>query len=114
MAHTQNHTADASAHGSFKDYLVGFVLSIILTVIPFFLVMFPEALSFSRGVTLLCVALFGVVQVLVHLVYFLHMNSSPDQTWNTASLLFTVMCIVFFIGGSIWIMWSMHYYMMIG
>jgi len=113
MAQLKSTATSDSGHGSFKDYLLGFILSIILTVIPFFLVMFPEALGFSRGVTLACIAAFGLVQVLVHLVCFLHMNSSQDQAWNTASLLFTVMCIVFFIGGSVWIMWSMHYYMMI-
>jgi len=112
MANVQ-HTG-GTPHGSFKDYVIGFVVSIILTVIPFFLVMFPDVFGFNSGVIILCITLFGLTQVLVHLVFFLHMNSSSDQAWNVVSLLFTIFCIVFFIGGSIWIMRSMHFYMMIG
>ena len=52
MAHQDNHAAHAVG---FKDYLTGFILSVILTVIPFALVMHPEVLGLSRGATLITV-----------------------------------------------------------
>lgn len=112
MAHQDNHAAHAG-HVGFKDYLTGFILSVILTVIPFALVMHPELLGLSRGVTLITVVVFGLVQVLVHLVYFLHMKTDAEGRMNVISMLFTVLIIAFVVGLSVWIMWSMHYHMMI-
>lgn len=110
MAYQDNHAAHAVG---FKDYLTGFILSVILTVIPFALVMHPEVLGLSRGATLITVVLFGLVQVLVHLVYFLHMKTDAEGRWNVISMIFTVLIIAFVVGLSVWIMWSMHYHMMI-
>ncbi|MBB3101923.1 cytochrome o ubiquinol oxidase operon protein cyoD [Azomonas macrocytogenes] len=90
--------------------MTGFILAVILTVIPFGVVMTS---ALSPAVTILVVALFAVAQVFVHLVYFLHLSLAPSQTWNVVSLLFSVLVIVFLIGLSVWIMWSMHYHMMI-
>ena len=56
---------------------------------------------------------FGLVQVLVHLVYFLHMKTDAEGRWNVVSMIFTVLIIAFVVGLSVWIMWSMHYHMMI-
>ena len=75
-------SVDAS-HGSVKSYLTGFVLSVILTVIPFALVMYP---TLPKPVTAGVVAIFAVIQVVVHLIYFLHLNFSPHQRWNVTAL----------------------------
>ncbi|QLF93459.1 cytochrome o ubiquinol oxidase subunit IV [Pseudomonas sp. ABC1] len=112
MAHEHTNSAGES-HGSAKEYLTGFILSVILTVIPFALIMYPDLLNLSRGATLITVVLFGIVQILVHLVYFLHMSTDSEGRWNTISMLFTVLIIVLLVGLSIWVMWSMHYHMMI-
>ena len=63
-----NAHSDGANHGSVKSYAIGFILSVILTVIPFGLVMYPSLPKFT---TLAIVLLFAVVQVVVHLVYFL-------------------------------------------
>ncbi len=99
-----------NSHGTRKSYMTGFILAIILTVIPFALVMgglLPPA------TTVLVIALFAVVQIIVHLVYFLHLNFAPAQAWNLVSLIFVALVIVFLVGLSVWIMWSMHYHMMV-
>ena len=80
-----HHSHDAS-HGSYKSYAIGFILSVILTVIPFGLVMYP---SLPKDMTILIVVAFAVIQVVVHLFYFLHLDSSREQRWNVSAFLFT-------------------------
>lgn len=107
-----NHGAHAPAgngHGSVKDYTIGFILSVILTVIPFALVMFP---SVSHEATLWIVVGFAVIQIFVHLIYFLHMNGSSEQRWNIMAFAFTALIIVLVIGLALWIMASIHTLMM--
>lgn len=54
----------------------------------------------------------AVVQVLVHLVCFLHMNTKSDEGWNMTAFVFTVLIIAITVVGSIWIMWNLNYNMM--
>jgi cytochrome o ubiquinol oxidase subunit IV len=101
-------SVDAS-HGSVKSYLTGFVLSVILTVIPFALVMYP---TLPKPVTAAVVAIFAVIQVVVHLIYFLHLNFSPHQRWNVTALVFSTVVIALLVGLSLWIMYSVHHNML--
>jgi cytochrome o ubiquinol oxidase operon protein cyoD len=103
------HTEHAASHGSVKSYLIGFVLSVILTVIPFWLVM---GAGLSKGVTLVAIFIFAIVQVLVHLKYFLHLDFSTDGRWNSLSFIFTTLVIVMLVGLSIWIIFSANALMM--
>lgn len=89
--------------------MIGFVLSIILTAIPFGLVMFP---TMSREATLWIVVIFAVIQVLVHLVYFLHLDRTSEQRWNVIAFVFSALIIAFLVGLSLWIMFSIHHFMM--
>ena len=103
-----HHSHDAS-HGSYKSYAIGFILSVILTVIPFGLVMYP---SLPKDMTILVVVAFAVIQVVVHLFYFLHLDSSREQRWNVSAFLFTGLVIVLLVGLSLWIMFNIHTSMM--
>ncbi len=73
------HNSAGAAHGNVRQYTVGFILSIILTIIPFGMVM---AGGFGRGILITVIAITAVAQILVQLIYFLHMNSSSEQRWN--------------------------------
>jgi cytochrome o ubiquinol oxidase operon protein cyoD len=55
---------------------------------------------------------FALVQVVVHLVFFLHMNGSSDQRWNLMAFLFTLLIVAVLVGGSIWIMYHLNHNMM--
>lgn len=99
-----NHSAGAD-HGSYKSYITGFILAVILTVIPFWLVM---GSGFAKSTIALWIVLFAVAQVLVHLVYFLHLNTSSEQRWNSLAFAYTVLLVVILIGGSVWIMYHLH------
>ncbi|CAG9295057.1 cytochrome o ubiquinol oxidase subunit IV [Celerinatantimonas diazotrophica] len=101
------HNAD---HGSYKSYLVGFVLAVILTVIPFYLVM---NLSMSKVATLYTIFAFAVVQIVVHLKYFLHLNFTTETgRLNTISFLFSALIIGLVVGLSLWIIYSANDLMM--
>ena len=108
MANT-SHSHDDAGHGSVKSYAIGFILSVILTLIPFGLVMYP---SLPKSITLWIVLAFAVIQVLVHLVYFLHLDRSQAQRNNVIAFVFTAIVIVLLVGLSLWIMFSIHTYMM--
>ena len=108
MSH--DHNSAAASHGNTKQYTIGFILSVILTVIPFGMVM---AGGFGRGIVMAVIAITAVAQVLVQLVYFLHMNSSSEQRWNVIAFIYTVLCIAVLLVGSVWIMNYLHYNMMI-
>ncbi|MDH1799342.1 cytochrome o ubiquinol oxidase subunit IV [Acinetobacter johnsonii] len=108
MSH--DHNAAGASHGNTKQYTIGFILSVILTVIPFGMVM---AGGFGRGIVMAVIAITAVAQVLVQLVYFLHMNSSSEQRWNVIAFIYTVLCIAVLLVGSVWIMNYLHYNMMI-
>ena len=108
MSH--DHNSAGEAHGNFKQYTVGFILSIILTIIPFGMVMTG---GFERGVLIAAIAITAVAQIFVQLVYFLHMNSSSEQRWNVIAFIYTVLTIAILLVGSVWIMNYLHYNMMI-
>lgn len=107
-----NHqTVDSSgaSQGTFKSYATGFILSIVLTIIAFGIVMSGVQ---SRPFVLLTIIVAAIAQILVHLHYFLHLRTSSDARWNTMALIFTVLLMTLFIGGSLWIMYNLNYRMM--
>lgn len=104
------HHDTGAAHGSMKDYLIGFFLSVILTAIPFWLVM--NDVIANTVVTAIVIMGFAVVQVLVHMVYFLHMNGRSEGGWNLMALLFTLLLVVIVLAGSMWVMYHLHTNMM--
>lgn len=104
-----HHESHGAGHGaSMKDYVTGFVLAIILTAIPFWLVMTDAA---SPSVLLPTVMILGALQMLVHLRYFLHLLG-PDGTWNMTSLALTFIIVSIVIAGTLWVMWELNQNMM--
>ena len=97
------HAADsAPGHATRKDYVVGFLLAAALTAIPFWLVM-AHPLG-SGALTALAVVALAGVQVVVHMIYFLHMNSRSEGGWNLLALMFTLLLVGIVFIGSIWVM----------
>lgn len=109
--HAQDHAHDdGHDHGSVRGYVTGFVLSVVLTAIPFGLVM---AGGFGGPVvTALTVMAFAVVQIVVHMIYFLHMNGRSDEGWTLLSAIFTVVVVGIMLSGSLWVMYHMNTNMM--
>lgn len=105
-----HHDDELHAHGSFKDYSIGFILSVILTAIPFWLVMSHtlENATLTGGVVMALAA----VQVVVHMIYFLHMNTRSEGGWNMLALIFTLVLVVIALSGSLWVMYHLNSNMM--
>lgn len=104
-------TADSTgaSHGNLKTYLIGFILSVILTLVAFGPVM---AGGMSHAAVFTTIFSAAILQILVHLHYFLHLDASSASRWNLLALIFTIMIIVLFVGGSLWIMWHLNYRVM--
>lgn len=100
---------NGASHGSVKSYMIGFILSIILTGIPFWIVMDGKA---AHSTILAVVVICAVVQVIVHLIYFLHLDSKAEGGWNLVSIVFAAIIILILVVGSLWIMWNLNYNMM--
>lgn len=107
--HAPHAAAHGGTHGTHKQYVVGFLLAILLTAIPFALVM-----SHSVAGTPLLIAGFAAAQILVHVLYFLHVNGSDGQRWNLTALIYTAIVVGIILGGSIWIMNHLYLNMMPG
>ena len=98
------------AHGTFGSYMTGFVLSVILTAIPFWLVM-GDVLGDALKTSIVIMA-FAAVQIVVHMIYFLHMNTKSEGGWTFLALAFTLTLVVITLAGSIWVMYHMDQNMM--
>ncbi|PPI87708.1 cytochrome o ubiquinol oxidase subunit IV [Candidatus Pantoea edessiphila] len=101
---------DNTSHVNIKSYIIGFILSIILTNIPFWIVM---AENTSRSFMLVVVVSCAIIQILVHLFCFLHLDNKTENGWNMIALVFSSIIILIIVAGSIWIMWNLNYNMMV-
>ena len=99
-------------HGSKRSYLVGFALSAVLTAIPFWLVM-SGAIQ-NPDATSALVILFAILQILVHTVCFLHVNTQAESGWTMLAYIFTAVILLITIAGSLWIMYHLNSNMMPG
>lgn len=110
-AHADEHGhEELGIHATFKGYMTGFVLSVVLTVIPFWLVM-GHVIAKSSTAAVIILAL-AAVQIVVHMIYFLHMNAKSEGGWNMLALVFTIVLVVITLSGSIWIMYHLNSNMM--
>lgn len=104
--HGDGHHGQAHPHVSKKDYNRGFILSVILTAIPFGLVM--SGVIQDSATTAMIVMGLGAVQIIVHMVYFLHMNRQAEGGWTFLALLFTVLLVAITLVGSLWVMYHLN------
>ena len=110
--HDGHHGHTHADHGSLKSYTTGFILAVILTAIPFWLVM-GKVIDKSSTLGLVLLG-FAAVQIVVHMVYFLHMNTKSEGGWSMLALIFTVMLVVIMLSGSLWVMYHLNHKMMPG
>ena len=87
----------------FRHYLVGFVLAVILTVIPFTLVA-----TVGGKIAFFALILCAVLQLTVHLRYFLHLSFKGQQREDLQLVLFTGLILLIMIGGSVWILGDLY------
>jgi len=92
-----------------RSYVIGFSLSLVLTIIPYYMV---TRQMFDKEVLLEQVALFGVAQLLVQVLFFLHLPAKVKPYWDLIVFFFTLLIVTILVVGSLWIMYHLNYNMM--
>jgi len=104
------HGSSGQPHATQQGYLIGFGLSVVLTGIAFWLVM--SGVIAHKGATAVLILALAAVQIVVHMVYFLHMNARSESGWSMMALIFTIVLVVIALTGSLWIMFHLSTNMM--
>lgn len=92
--------------GSIKSYTAGYLISLFLSAGPFILVMFKLV---PRQLTVIAIVSAAVIQMLVHLHFFLRLNTSGKARWNVVAFMLAMLIIILFMGGTVWIMHNLNY-----
>lgn len=108
--HQAHAPGEMEGHGSRRGYLVGFLLSVVLTAVPFWLVM-TGALQDTQW-TAIAIIVFAIAQILVHTVCFLHVNTRSEGGWTLLAYAFAAVIVLIVISGSLWIMYHLNTNMM--
>jgi cytochrome o ubiquinol oxidase subunit IV len=108
-AHGAPHDA---GHFTLRNYLIGFVASAVLTIIPFWIVM--GGVIDGKVTAAVVVVALAIVQIIVQTSAFLHLNARAEGGWNLVAYVFTAVLVVIVIGGSLWIMFHLNANMMPG
>lgn len=99
----------------YMSYVIGFVLSLIITLVAFVLTMRQidaDGPDLSNAVLIAVLAVLAIAQLVVQLLFFFHLGSESKPRLNTVSFLFMLMVIGILGLGSIWIMYNLDYNMM--
>ena len=102
-------TSDEGGHGNWRIYAAGFALCILQTAIAFAVASTDIMTHESNLAAIACLA---IGQVLVQLIFFVHLSTSPDAGANTAALAYAIVVIGLFVIGSVWIMGHLNDRMM--
>jgi len=103
--HDSAHAHHDENHGNLKSYIVGFVLSIVLTLLAFGAVAFHW---FSFAITVAFIVILAVGQLFVQLVLFLHLNEDSKPYWNISAIVFAALIVFVVVAASIWIMYHLN------
>lgn len=97
--------AHRSVRHGVQTYLIGLVLSALLTAAAFYLA--DSTLVWEPAIPV-ALSVLAVAQIGVHLVFFLHLTSGPDNVNNALALAFGTLIVTLVIGGSLWIMYRLN------
>lgn len=95
------HGAEEGGHGSLKEYAIGFVLSIVLTIIPL-LAILNGWMTGTAGIVVILVT--AVLQFAVQLLFFMHLREEKGPRYNLMALIVGIIIVFTVVAGSIWIM----------
>ncbi|WP_048307386.1 cytochrome o ubiquinol oxidase subunit IV [Halomonas sp. PR-M31] len=100
---------DETLKGEFRDYCIGGVLALLLTMLAFALVAWNIFESWNRLISL---SLLAIIQVIVHFRYFLHIDLRKSHRDELQLILFTGLILFLMAGGTVWILWNLHFRML--
>ncbi len=95
-------------HGTLASYVIGFALSLVFTLIPYYMVVNK---SLTGNALLATIIGFAVIQLVIQVVFFLHLGREKKPRWNLLFLISTIGIILLVVVGSIWIMSHLYHNM---
>jgi len=94
--------------GKLASYIVGFFLSVVFTVIPFYVVFERLLIGWALIATLIA---FALLQLLTQLIFFLHLGNESKPRFNLLTFSFAGLVVLIVVIGSLWIMNNLDYNM---
>lgn len=94
-------------HGSLKSYIIGFILSLLLTSISFLLVILRPEINLIFVITTL-----AILQAICQLFFFLHLGKEAFPRWESAVFYFMLFILVITVIGTLWIIFDLNDRMM--
>jgi len=91
-----------------RGYLIGFALAVGLTLVSFYIA--RSTLVWSPSIPI-ALSVLAMAQMGVHLVFFLHITTGPDNINNVLALAFGLLIVVLLVFGSLWIMTHLNHMM---
>lgn len=101
MERTDGVYSAEESHGSLRSYTMGYLCSIVLTIIPIALVFGDWLQGTAKAVALM---LLGALQLVVQLFFFMHLKDEKKPRYNLISLILGLVILVVIVAGSMWIM----------
>ena len=98
-----------AGHITVGKYMIGFILAIGLTLLSFGIVAAGIQPKYAAVIGLVLAA---IVQIMIHLHYFLHLDRSAENQWNLIAIVFTGIILAIFIGGTVWVIFTLKSRMM--
>lgn len=92
-----------------SSYLIGLGLAVLLTAASFWAA--NTGVIYGPGIPV-ALATLAVAQMGIHLVFFLHLTTAPDNINNALALAFGLLIVGLIVFGSVWIMWHLNYNLM--
>src|SRR4051812_48599144 len=91
--------------GAIESYFIGFILSLIFTLIPYYLVQSHKGIG---NVLLLAILGLAVIQLIIQVLYFLHLGRGPKPHWELYFFISTIGIILVVVGASLVIIHNLH------
>lgn len=92
-------------HGTLKAYVIGFISSLLLTLISFSLVI---TRPFANHFIVYAIIGLAIIQAIVQLLFFLHLGQEAKPRWETFGFCFMVLVLAIVVVGSLWIMHDLN------
>ena len=97
--------------GTYKSYVIGLATSLLLTFFAYYVVVYKP---FDCKATLYgLLTLAAVVQIVVQVIFFLHINAEGKPRFNLMSFIFTLLVVFIIVAGSLWVMYNLNINMMV-
>lgn len=96
-------------HGSKKAYAIGFIMSLLLTLLSFTIVWLHLLPSY---IAIYVISTLALCQAIVQLIFFLHLGQENKPQWETLVFYFMVLVLIIIVVGSLWVMYDLNARMM--